>query len=142
MQMTRDEALLVLAAIRVQGHLKERSPTLAEVAEILDRSETEVRLQLNVLGELGASKIVDSAYESHVEIVDHLQVEHLTEAAEPALSEDLKDFDRRQREEADRLANLFDSGDHQKNQQEQQDQMDVDFKKFQKQKPRNPFGDD
>ncbi len=142
MQMTRGEALLVLAAIRIQAHLKGRSPTIAEVAGILDRSETQVRLQLNALSDMGAAEVVDSAYESHAVIVDHLQVEHLTEEAGPALSEDLKDFERRQREEAAKLARLFDSGQYEQKQKDQQQQMDEDFKSFQKQKPRNPFGDD
>ena len=114
----------------------------AEVADLIDRSETEVRLQLNSLAELGAAKIVDSAYESHAEIVDYLQVEHLSAEAGPALSEDLKDFERSQQQEADRLAKLFDSGDHQKKHQEQQDSMEEDFKSFQNKKPKNPFGDD
>ncbi|MFT5234027.1 MAG: hypothetical protein ACI9UK_001188 [Candidatus Krumholzibacteriia bacterium] len=142
MQMTRDEAQLLLAAIRVKAHLQGRSPTVTEVADLLDRSETEVRLQLNTLAELGAAKIIDSAYESHAEIVDYLQVEHLSAEAGPALSEDLKNFERSQQQEADRLAKLFDSGDHQKKDKEQRESMDEDFKSFQSQKPKNPFGDE
>ena len=34
-RLTRDEAQLVLAAIRVLGHLRERSPTPEEIADLL-----------------------------------------------------------------------------------------------------------
>ncbi len=140
--MTRQEAHLLLAAIRVQAHRKERSPTPAELAELLDMSETQVRLQLVFLQELGAADIVDSAFESHAEILDHALVESLPAESGPALSEDLKDFDRRKQEEAERMANLFESGEHERQQQDKLGQMDEQLKNFQKQKPVNPFGDD
>ena len=142
MNMTRQEAHLMLAAIRVQAHLKERSPTPAEVADLLDISQTEARLKLVFLQELGVVDLVDSAFESHVEIGDHLRVEELSSDSGPALSEDLKDFDRRQREEADRMAHLFDSGDHEKLRQDKLNRMDEELAEFRGKKPTNPFGDE
>ena len=140
--MTRQEAHLLLAAIRVQSHLKERSPTPAELAELLDMSETQIRLQLVFLQDLGAADIVESAFESHAEILDHTQVDSLTAESGPALSEDLKDFDRRKQEEAERMANLFESGEYEQQQQDKLGRMDEELKDFQRQKPVNPFGDD
>jgi len=142
MNMTRDEAHLLLAAIRVQAHLQGRSPTPAEVATLLDRSETEVRLQLVFLQDLGAADLVDSAFASHAEVRDHLLVDTLPEAAGPALSEDLKDFDRRQQEEAERMAHLFDSGEHTREQEEKMDRMDEELREFRHKKPPNPFADE
>lgn len=142
MKMTRQEAQLLLAAIRVEAHRQERSPTPAELAELLDMSETQVRLQLVFLQELGAADIIDSAFESHAEVLDDTLVDSLSAESGPALSEDLKDFDRRQQEEAERMANLFESGEHDRRQQEKLGRMDEELKDFQRQKPVNPFGDD
>lgn len=140
--MTRQEAQLLLAAIRVQTHRTGRAPTPAEVADLLDRSETEVRLQLVFLEDLGAAELVDAAFETHVDVRDHLKVEHLPESAGPALSEDLKDFDRRKQEEADRMARLFDSGEHEQQRQDKLGRMSEELRDFKRRKPSNPFGDD
>ncbi len=142
MKMTRQEAQVLTAAIRVQAHLLERSPTPAEVADLLRLSETAVRLQLNFLADLGAVILVDSAFATHVEVKDHLAVETLAEAEGPALSEDLREFDRRKQAEADRMAQLFDSGETAREQQEKLDRMGDELRKFKRQKPANPFGDD
>ncbi len=142
MNMTRHEAHLLLAAIRVQSHLKERSPTPAEVADLLDLSESTVRLQLVFLQDLGAVDLVESAFATHAEIGDYLQVESLGESAGPALSEDLKDFDRRKQEESERMAHLFDSGESEQERQDKLSRMDEELKEFRRQKPANPFGDD
>ena len=142
MNMTRHEAQLLLAAIRVQSHLKERSPTPAEVAELLDMSESAIRLQLVFLQDLGAVDLVDSAFATHAEIRDEHQVEGLEETAGPALSEDLKDFDRRKQEESERMAQLFDSGESEQQRQDKLGKMDEELKEFRRQKPANPFGDD
>lgn len=142
MKLMRQDAHLLLAAIRVQAHLLERSPTPAELAELLDRSETEIRLQLVFLQELGAVDLVESAFATHAEIRDHLLVEDLTATEGPALSEDLKDFDRRKQEEAERMAHLFDSGEHERQHQEKLGKMDDELKDFRRRKPVNPFGDD
>lgn len=142
MKLTRQDAHLLLAAIRVQAHLLERSPTPAELAELLDRSETEIRLQLVFLQERGAVDLVESAFATHAEIREHLLIEELADTAGPALSEDLKDFDRRKQEEAERMAHLFDSGEHERQQQEKLGKMDDELKDFRRRKPANPFGDD
>ena len=71
-----------------------------------------------------------------------LQVETLGESAGPALSEDLKDFDRRKQEESERMAQLFDSGESEQQRQDKLGRMDEELKEFRRQKPPNPFGDD
>jgi len=141
-KMKRQEAHVLVAAIRVQVHRLGRSPTPAELAELLELSETEVRLQLNFLQDLGAVDLVESAFASHAEVRDYLRVEELSEADGPALSEDLKDFDRRRQEEADRMAHLFDSGETERQRQDKLDRMEDELAEFRRQKPANPFGDD
>jgi len=142
MKLIRDEAHLLLAAIRLRHYLLERSPTPAEVADLLDRSETEIRLQLGCLEQLGAVGLVDSAFETHVEITDYLQVEELSTESGPALSDALAAFKKRQEEEATRLAQLFDSGEAAQKHQDNVERMDEELARFRREKPANPFGDD
>ena len=93
-KLTRQDAHLVLAAIRVLDHLNRRPPTPAEMADLLQVSESQVRLQLSVLHEMGAAVLVDSAYETHAEIKDHTLIDSLDEDEGPAISEDLAAFDK------------------------------------------------
>jgi hypothetical protein len=140
--MTRDEAHLLVAGIRVWQHLNGRSPTPEELAELVQLSASSVRLQLTFLDDLQVVALVKSAFATHAEVRDHLKIEELAAEGGPEISADLKDFDRRKQEEAEKMSQLFDSGDHQKQQQEKLDQMGRDLKDFKKKKPRNPFGDD
>ncbi|MCK9995359.1 MAG: hypothetical protein KAH56_03650 [Candidatus Krumholzibacteria bacterium] len=141
-KMTRDEAQLLLAGIRVLNHLNGRSPTPEDLAELLQQSASSVRLQLAFLDDLGIVSLVKSAYETHAEIRDHLAVEEFPEEGGPEISQDLLEFDRRKSEEAEKMSKLFESGEHQEKQQRKMDQMGEDLKDFKKRKPANPFGDD
>lgn len=141
-KMTRGEAHLILAGIRVLDHLNQRPPTPAEIADLLQEPESVVRLKLSLLHDMGAVSLVDSAYETHAEVRDHILVEHLDEADGPAISEDLAAFDRMKEQEAEKMAHLFDSGEHEERRRKKQTDMDVELKNFRKSKPANPFGDD
>ena len=140
--MTRTEAHLLLAAIRVLNHLNGRSPTPEEIAELLEESPSAVRLQLAFLDERGVVALVKSAFETHAEIRDHLVAEELPAEGGPEISEDLRQFDIRKSEEAEKMSKLFDSGEHKKQQKKKLDQMSEDLEDFRKKKPINPFGDD
>ena len=141
-KMTRDEAQLLLAGIRVLNHLNGRSPTPEELADMLEQPSSSVRLHLAFLDDLGVVALVKSAFETHAEIRDHLAVEELAAEGGPEISEDLREFDRRKSEEAEKMSRLFESGEHQKQQQKKMDQMGQDLEDFKKKKPVNPFGDD
>ena len=140
-KMTRNEAQLLLAGIRVLNHLNGRSPTPEELADLLQQSASSVMLHLAFLDDLGVVAMVKSAFETHAEIRDHLAVEELPAEGGPAISEDLREFDRRKSEEAEKMSKLFESGEHEKKQQDKMDQMGEDLKDFKKRKPINPFGD-
>jgi len=141
-RLPRDDAHLFLAGVRVLAHRLGRGPTPEELAELLGAPESQVRLQAAALEELGAVALVNSAFETHLEIRDHLAVEHLEAGEGPAIGEDLRAFDERKREEAEKMAHLFDSGEHEKQHQDQLRRMDDDLRDFRRRKPRNPFGDD
>jgi hypothetical protein len=141
-QMTRDEAHVVLAGIRVLSFLKEIPPTPEDLAELLERSSTLIRLQLTYLNEMGAVALVESAYQTHVEIRDYLCIESLDNEAGPEISDDLRAFDERKKAEAEKMAQLFESGESEKMRSDKHDQMDQELKDFKKNRPPNPFGED
>jgi hypothetical protein len=140
--MTRSEGHLVLAGIRVLRHLREKSPTPEELAEFLEMSPSAIRLQLAFLADLGAVALVKSAFEDHAEVRDHRQVDTLPAEGGPDITKDLEDFDRRKQEEAEKMSNLFESGEHEKKRQGKLDRMAGELRDFRKKKPENPFGDD
>jgi len=139
---TRNEAHLVVAAIRILENKKQRLPAPAEVADLLELSESAVRLQLNKLADLGIVLLVESAFETHVEIKNYLLIEDLSVESGPEIAEDLAAFDLKKEEEARRMANLFESGDHEKQRKERLDHMDKELKEFKGRKVVNPFGED
>jgi len=140
--MTRNEAHLLLAGIRVLNHLNGRSPTPEELADLLEIPASSARLQLAFLEDRGAAALVKSAFETHAEIRDHLAVEELPEEAGPEISADLKEFDRRKEAEAEKMSKLFDSGEHDQQHKDKLERMGEELKDFRKKKPANPFGDD
>jgi hypothetical protein len=138
--LDRRDAHLLLAAVRVLEHRHGRPPRPDEVAELLDWPDATVRLRASRLEDLGALRLVQSAYETHLEIRDHLAVESLAEAPLEALAEDLADFDRRKQAEAQKMEQLFADGTFTRERQARLDRMDAGLKQ-RPARPRNPFDD-
>ncbi len=136
----RHDAHLLLAAVRVLTHRGGRSPRPEDVAELLEWPASTVRLHASSLVELGALVQVESAFETHLEVADHLRVEDLPEREKEAIADDLADFDRRKQEEADRMARLFDDGTFAEKRRRKLEEMDRELRDFPR-KPRNPFDD-
>jgi len=141
-RLTRSEAQLLLAAVRVLTHQLERPPTPEQAADLLDMPASSVRLHYAFLADMGAVAMVESAFETHVEVRDHLAVDTLSEEAGPAIADDLEAFGKRKQEESERMANLFASGEHEEKHREKIQQMDEDLEGFRRKKPINPFGED
>ena len=138
-RVSRKEGHLILAGVRVLEHLNGRSPTPEQLADLLETDASSMRLHLTWLEDLGVVSLVQSAYETHVEIRDHHKVEELSEDEGPAISEDLKEFDEKKKAEAERMAQLFDSGEHEQKRQDKLKQMGEDLEDFKRKKPKNPF---
>lgn len=139
-EIDRQTGHLVLAAIRVLGHRLQRSPRPGEVAELLEWPEATLRLHAVQLQDLGAVMLVDSAFETHLEIRDHRLVDDLGEERQEGLADDLADFDRRKQEEAERMARLFSDGTFQDERRRKHDRMGEELRAL-PEKPKNPFGD-
>jgi len=140
--VTRDEGHLVVAAVRVLAHRNGGSPTPEQTAELLGWAPEALRLKVSALHELGILHLVVSAYENHLEIRDHLLLEQLEQEQGTAMSEAMAEFEQRKREEAERMSRLFADGDQERRQQDRLRGMDEGLLKFERGKPRNPFGDD
>ncbi len=123
--VTREDGHLVVAAIRVLAHRDGTPPALDAVAELLGMPPEALRVKLIELQRRGIVAQVESAYALHLEVRDHLALEDLEpEAQTTAIDDELADFDRRKREEADRMAHLFDSGEHDREQGRKLEKMD------------------
>lgn len=141
--ISREEGHLIVAAVRVLAHREGTPPTAEAVAELLRLQPETVRLKVEVLREAGVLVMVDSAFERHLEVGDHTAVDDLTPDAErTGMDEALADFDRKRQEESDRMQRLFDDGDHERKRREKMKEMDDGLFAFEKEKPKNPFGDD
>jgi DNA-binding IclR family transcriptional regulator len=133
--VSRQDAQLLLAAIRVLAHRFGRPPRPAEVAELLDLPEATVRLHASALQDLGAAVLVESAFDTHLEIRNHLLIEELPAEQDDAMAADFAAFDRKKQEESQKMARLFEDGEFERKRREKLDRMDQGLRK----KPRNPF---
>ncbi len=140
-RVTRQEGHVIVAAVRVLGHREERPPKPEEVAALIGIPPEVLRLKAVALAELGILALVESAFDTHLEIRDHLKLEDLElEENLPALDDDLAAFEKRKQEEADKMSRLFSEGDHEKRRSERVRKMDEELRDFKKRKPRDPFG--
>jgi hypothetical protein len=147
--VTRQEAHLLVAAIRVLSHREGAAPRPDAVAELLGLAPAVLRIQLATLQDLGIVALVESAFDTHVEVRDYLLIEELElEEAEGDLSEDLADFDRRKQEETAKMQQLFSDGEHDRKQSERHQKMDEELRDFRKKKKpklrsdkKDPFSD-
>jgi len=127
----------------VLAHREERPPRPEEVAALLGMAPEVLRLRMVALAEAGVLAVVESAFDTHLEVRDHLLLEGLEgDEQSRALDEDLADFDRRQQEQAEKMSRLFAEGDHERRQAERLRRMDDDLRDFQQRKPRNPFSEE
>ena len=141
--VSREEGHLILAAVRILSHRAGTPPTIDAVAELLGMPPETVRLKVSALQEIEAIVVVDSAYERHLEVGVHTAVDDLVpEADRTGMDEALADFDRRKLEEHERMERLFDDGDHEKKRRERIKEMEGGLFGGEREKPRNPFGDD
>ncbi len=139
--VTRNDAELLAAGIRVLAHLHGKPPTPEELADLLQLSAAAVRLQVAGLVELGALLLVESAFEDHLELGDTRLLQDLPAGDGPAISEDLKAFDARKEEEVRKMSRLFSSGEMEERKRKRLEDMEKGLGDLRRKKPRNPFSD-
>ncbi len=141
--ISRQEGHLIVAAVRVLSHREGRPPRPEEVAALLQLAPEALRLRMALLADAGVLAVVESAFDVHLEVRDHLRLEELpADEQRLAMDEEIADFARRQQEQADKMARLFDEGDHKRRQEERLRRMDEELRGFRQRRPRNPFGEE
>ena len=124
-----------VAAIRVLQYRLKRPPTLDEIAEALGSKPELTNHRLRALASLGIVAIVESPFETHFSVRDHLALEKLpVEVSEAGLSEAVQDFRKRQAEKADEMIRMFDEGDPNKERRERTEKQAQDLRGFQPKK--------
>src|SRR5215467_6105502 len=68
----REQAHVVVAAVRVLAHLESRPPSVQEVAQLLGERPEPINVVLRELTELGILREVTDAYGARYEIGDYL----------------------------------------------------------------------
>jgi len=140
--VNREEGHLIVAAIRILSHREGAPPQLEPIAELLDWPPESVRLKAAALVEQGILRRIDSAWQSHLEVGDHLKLEDLPAAeTETGLDAELADFDRRKQAEADRIDRMFADGTLADEKRRKLDEMGEGLFDTPPDKPKNPFGD-
>ncbi|MDZ4805561.1 MAG: hypothetical protein SGI90_11940 [Candidatus Eisenbacteria bacterium] len=128
---SRDEGLVLVAAVRVQAHRDGRSPTLDDVAALLAMPHELLRVLVIGLEDRGILKQLTNAFETRLDIVNAGAVEELPPAGSgPRLSAELDDFRKAFQVKQDDLKKTFGAQAIQKRTDERMDKMAEKLQKF------------
>ena len=129
--ITQEVGRAHVGAVHVLRYRLERPPTLDEVAEVLGSTVEVTNHRLRALEALGIVTIVESPFEVHVSVANHLGLEELPEEAEEdGLADAVKDFRRRQEEKANEMMRAFEDDDEGKERQEKHERIEDDLQTF------------
>ncbi len=136
-----EEGHLVVAAIRILEHREKRPPAIDEIGAFLSRSSEIAHLFVRGLEARGVVRVVQTPFETHVEIIDHLALETLERGERSSgFGEALDEFEEKKRKQKEDMEAFFASGGVDKKKKEELDKLSDAFRKFQKQK--RPDDDD
>jgi hypothetical protein len=135
-RISREDGHAHVAAVRVLQYRLGRPPTPQEIADVLG-SKLELTLhRLRALRELDIVVLVESPFEIHVSVGNHLPLDDLPEdVSESGLAEAVEDFKKRQTEKADAMVRLFEETDEAAERRKANADRAEDLKKFQPKKP-------
>jgi hypothetical protein len=103
----REQAHLVVAAVRVLSHKEARPPSSEEVAKLLDMSPELTRVVIRHIVEFGILSEVADAYEVRLEVADHQKLEELEAGGGTAMKDEMKSFSNQRREKQEKLKKQF-----------------------------------
>ena len=134
-----EKSHLVVAAVRVLSHRGGRPPAEEEVAELLDLSPDLVRSLIRALGARGVLQVVQSPFETRVELRDHTLLEELPrEEGESVLEADLEEFRERHRRRQEEAEKLFAAGEAKRRKEERVSHLDDEFRRFRHRRSTSP----
>ncbi len=126
---SRDQAHLIVGAVRVLAHRETVPPRAEEVAELLKLAPESVAVAVRELVELGVLREVADAYGARLEIGDHLKIEELAAGGGPAMQTEIKSFSERRRERDQALRQQF-AEDLKSDKKDKFSRLEEDLKKF------------
>jgi len=131
---------LVVAAVRILGHTREKPPTMEEIGELLHISPEVVGVVARGLANKGIVKIHTTPFDTRVDVADHTLLEDLPrDESGAAMTEELEAFRRKIEEKQARIDKLFGEGEVQQKKQEKHAGLDAQLKEWQKKRAINPF---
>jgi hypothetical protein len=136
-----EDGHLVVAAVRVLSHKQAKPPTPEEISRLLDLPPEFVRTLVVPLGELGILRVMESPFETRVELGDHALLEDLPKSADgPSIKDELDGFIKRKKEELAETERMFTVDEMDKRKQEKLAKMEEEIKRMKKTKYQ-PFPD-
>jgi hypothetical protein len=140
--ITREEGQLIVSAVVVLAHLNDSLPSEREIADLIGIPSEVVGLKVSALVEADIILRVENAFENHLEVINYTNLDNLQlDQNVASINEDLADFEKRKKEESEKMNQLFESNDHEKRKAERIKKMEESFFNMDQKKPDNPFDD-
>lgn len=141
--ITREEGQLIVSAVTVLAHINNSPPSEPVVADYLGIPPEVVGLKVSAMVEYGIMLRVESAFENHLEVIDFNKLDELIpDESVNEIQDDLAEFEKRKKAEADKMSDLFDENDHERKKAERIKKMEESFFDMDNKKPDNPFGNE
>jgi hypothetical protein len=139
----RGQGHLIVAAIRVLTHLRNRPPTEEEIAEQLGISR---ELTLHILRGLEDRGIVHSLknpFDVRYDLGDHRLLESLPlEATGPDMGREIEDFHKKSEDRQKRIEQMMRDADPERTTRQKVSKMEEEFRRFSRKRPAgSPFND-
>jgi hypothetical protein len=131
---------LLVAAVRVLEHREGKPPTYEEIGALLGISHEVIGAYARALRELGIVRILETPFDTRVEVTDHPKLEELPrEARTAAMKGEVDAFLERTRTKHEKVEDLFKGGKFKEEQKKKFAGLDEQLKGFHKKKVRDPF---
>jgi len=134
-----EDGHLIVAAVRVLSHNSDKPPTPEDIAGLLGLAPDFVRNLVIALGDQGILKVVENPFEIRTEVKNHNRLEDLPKESEgPSIQDELDEFVKKKRKEAEDTEKMFTMDEIEKRKQEKLSKLDEEMKRM-KGKGRSPF---
>jgi hypothetical protein len=131
---------LLVAAVRVLEHREGKPPTYEEIGALLGISHEVIGAYARALRDLGIVRILETPFDTRVEVADHPKLEELPrEARTAAMKGEVDAFLERTRTKHEKVEDLFKGGKFKEEQKKKFAGLDEQLKGFHKKKVRDPF---
>ena len=132
---SRQKGHLAVAALRVITHRENRPPRPDEIAALLGWGLEETLVVMRGLVDAGVTRMHETPFEVHFELLDHLKLEELPEEGEqPELDEDVAEFQRRSKTRREELERMFREGEADERRKKKVEELEQQFSEFRKKK--------